>query len=541
MVNVSDYWQKFPDGSPDRWKVDGNEEKWDVVMPNGAALTLRIDAPTVDFTSTFAKDSDSTRLWTNSLRYLLPILEKGDTATVESILKDFAEYLRSEFQDFGGSFSGSLDHQCALQLRTLCDIRSWLSIDGHGSIGTIDVEALSGLVASIYRVVAGYGLLRPNNHGVMLGIAMLHSFELFPDVEWKEGKNSVNNFLVGTLKKVLGTDGVANENTPVYQAFYLRLLEDIMAFKEWAGGGAERDFESLYELALSAYCHMLLPNKAVPPLGDASLSSQSRYSPKHGFWSSEENGLQIASSHDTFFSFVCGFRGVFHKQIDDTSVYLWHNGNALIQDGGLTSYDRNDKVAVSLRGQLGHSGLFFTEYDDVPAEKVVAFGPGKRLIDAKMSVKSVEAWDRFQVAGTTQFRSTQTHRTITWNGNRRFLIRDVVEGSPAAHDAVSRFLLDTKATIEIGSVGEVVVRSGSSWMSIYCGAPGTNVRISRGYGGEGFLPRGFMAPRNYQKAPTSLLEFPIAMDDNFSGKQVLYIAFGKVEEGIEPWIPGAKE
>ncbi|MGV0362914.1 heparinase II/III domain-containing protein [Corynebacterium minutissimum] len=536
MANTAEYWLKFPDGSPASWDVQRNGDSWSVTFPNGGTVTIDITNPRLDFNADFAEDRESSRLWSNSLRYIVKILSAGDVTTPWALVEQLSNFLDEDPCDENGQFSGSLDHQYALMLRTLCELQAWLATN-EGKIDDVPERALllRECVKKIYGHVDSLELLRPNNHGVMLGISILHSLYMFKVTPFDGGNERVSRFLLGTLVDVLGDDGVANENTPVYQAFYLKLLNGITEFQGWAYGTAEPDFAELQSLATEAYRRMLLPNRAVPPLGDASYSPQTAYAPLPGLWSSEKNGLLVSSNQDTFFSFISGYRGVFHKQIDDSSVYLWHNGDALIQDAGLVSYDVNNPVAVAVRGQLGHSGVFFKEFDQVRAEKIIAYGPRTRQINASLEMRRAEGAFDFQAVGTYKFRGILVNRTVTWEGPKRFLLRDSVNANGDAKEPVSRFLLDPSASVEVDDNGVLIVRTPRAWMVLAKQSNEVDVKIIRGVRTKAGLSQGFMAPKNYHSVPTTMLEFPIRLEDNQIGKQLFRVSFGNAEEPVKPW------
>ena len=544
MSNKSEYWEKFPDGSPQRWHVEKRDRHWNIAMPNGAAIDVDIEAPKLHYDADFPQDRDSSRLWANSLRYIVPMLGEGDHETAWTLLAQLNDILAQDLKDTHGRFSGSLDHQFALQLRTLCEMRAWLLKRPQSDDNAEMDSELKKTVALIYGHVQSIGLLRPNNHGIMLGISLLHSFYMFEDVPWtpsgqssESGRNEVEEFLLESLFSVLGTDGVANENTPIYQGFYLKLLSGITDFQTWAYGSAHTEFAEMNSRATTAYRHMLLPNGAVPPLGDASVSMQRQLKALPGLWATVENGLLIRSTPDSFFSFVCGYRGVFHKQLDDSSIFLWHKGDALIQDAGLKSYDGNDPVAVGIRGQLGHSGLFFPRFDSVRAEKVVAYGSGTRLISASMEMRKDGSADSFQAVGRYAFRNVAVERCVTWTGERSFMLRDLVRSDSASGRAVSRFLLDPQAEVRFLESGVVAVHTGHAWMTIAANDGRVNVNLAKGVSGSEGKSRGFLAPKNYSSEPTYLLEFEVPLStepdsDAVVGKHLLRIVYGGADEPL---------
>lgn len=526
----ADYWKKFEDGSPQRWSVNKSGDAWTLGFPNGAVQNVSRSEPKFDWMGQFAVDSDSTRLWFNSLRYLVDIIDEGDVVFAISALESFHAH-QLEYRDRPREvFSGSIDHQCALQLRTCCEVSAWQAQnpDLLGVEENLALDALlGGIVANIRNLVNELDLLQPNNHGIMLGIAALHSSYFFPEpTETTDEQATYVDFLYNSLSSILGSDGLADENTVIYQAFYVRLLSEITRFLDWVSSNSSTKFILLSELASTALSQLLLPNNDVPPIGDGVGAGQSKHKSTPGTWQSRENGIFVHSTNSSYVSFICGFRGVFHKQMDDTSLIVWHNGKYLIQDAGLASYDKKDKIAVSLRTQLGHSGLFFEEFDDVLAEKVVSYGARTRLVQSRMSPFSQSNDGSLTVKGVVDFRRTRVERTLTLIGENTLYIRDVVQGNSEAKSAVSRFLLDPKADVSFNSDGSVIVRNGGSWLRLSSNNGLQNAVVYRGDDRNPDAPRGFLAPRNYSTVPTTLLEFPIKLDSTGRGKHSLRLEFG---------------
>lgn len=529
----ADYWKRFEDGSPQRWKSTREGDAWTFEFPNGAIQIVDRSQPNISWIGSFDKDTDSTRLWTNSLRYVLDTLEAGDIEVTIRILESFNSFLQDYENRPNALFSGSIDHQCALQLRTCCEVSSWLSRQSNAlqsSVSESLSELLGELVARIRRLVDELDLLQPNNHGIMLGIAGLHSSFFFPDGgESARGKLNYVDFLYSSLRKILGEDGLCDENTVLYQAFYVRLLTEISEFLSWAEDKDVGKFDALTSASRTALSRLLLPNGDVPPIGDSSTSSQSKHRAEPGIWQSLENGIFVRSSKDSYVSFVCGYRGVFHKQMDDTSIILWHEGKFLIQDAGLASYDKKDPVAVSLRTQLGHSGLFIKKFDRVPAESVVSYGARTRLVKSVMNPFEETVDGNLRVTGNVNFRQTQVERSLTFVGERSMLIRDVVRTGSRLTPAVSRFVLDPRAEVSMSKDAAVIIRNGQSWVKISHPKGLNQTVIFRGDRSSEEGPRGFMAPRNYTSVPTYMIEIPLDLDGNGEGKIALRLDYGSGE------------
>lgn len=526
----ADYWKRFEDGSPQRWKSTVKGDVWTFEFPNGATQVVDRVQPKISWYGDFDKDTETTRLWTNSLRYVLDVLETGDAELTVGMLESFNNYLRNFENRPKAIFSGSIDHQCALQLRTCCEIASWQSRQTNSIPNSVNAnlsKLLEEIVSRIRFIVDELDLLQPNNHGIMLGIAGLHASFFFPDSgDSGGGKLSFVDFLDTSLHSILGDDGLCDENTVLYQAFYVRLLNEITEFLRWAEDDALGKFDSLTSASRIALSRLLLPNNDVPPIGDSSASSQSKHRAEPGVWQSQENGIFVRSTKDSYVSFICGYRGVFHKQMDDTSIILWHKGRFLIQDAGLASYDKKDPVAVSMRTQLGHSGLFIKEFDHIPAESVVSYGARTRLVKSAMDPFEKTADGKLRVTGNVNFRQTRVERTLTFVGESTLLIRDVVSTGSSLTPAVSRFLLDQRAEVSMTKNAEVLIRNGQSWVKISHSKGLSQVAMYRGDKSSEEGPRGFIAPRNYASVSTYMIEIPIDLDVNGEGKNALRLDYG---------------
>lgn len=536
---VAGYWRLFEDGSPERWKSELKDDgTWHLTFPNGAEALVNRDRPNIDWEGEFDSDHTSTRLWTNSLRYLVDMLDAGDIATVQKLLESFQAFIIRHLENPKALASGSLDHQSSLQLRTLCEVRAWAASrrqEFPEQAMQLDETAYS-IVKSVRTLTEALELLTPNNHGVMLGIALLHANALFPETVTELSDNeTVHQFLGSTFAHVLGDDGVANENTPIYQGFYVRLLDQIVAYERWAFDTPNADIERFSAIAKEAYRHVMIPGGIIPPIGDASVSRQSVFDYAPGVWASPQNGLFVSSSDDTFFSLVCGYRGVFHKQMDDTSMILWKNGEFLIQDGGLASYDKNDPVAMAIRGQRGHSGLFFTDFDDVLAESVVAYSTSTRTVKSEMLADLEPTGALARVTGKVEFRGTAVQRTATVLDHSRYLIRDEIMWSGGATSPVSRFLLDPAAQLSVDASGALVIKGKRSWMAIWTPGGFSNVNISRGHEPHGPDARGFMSPKNYSTQATTVIDLPLQLDAEGKSKRLLYLSAGKLSEEVFVW------
>lgn len=166
---------------------------------------------------------------------------------------------------------------------------------------------------------------------------------------------------------------------------------------------------------------------------------------------------------------------------------------------------------------------------------MIAYGPRTRQVSAGIDLRKSNAPFDFQVLGTYAYRGVRVDRTVTWVDSKHFMLRDSVSSKGDAKTPVSRFLLDPSASVEITGKGVVVIRTPRAWMTLTSSLGNVDVKVVRGVRRKPSLPAGFLAPKNYQSTPTSMLEFPIPLNEDQSGKQLFRVTFGSVEEPVQSW------
>ena len=517
---VTAYEGRFSDEAAPGWAaVRRTDGRWDLALPNKQSLVL--DARRVDdfWNESPAQDPRTTILWRNSLKALLEIhAAEGDWSTALPALKGFARYLRAQGPTYDTLRSGSLDHQMALALRSAATFRSRLNKSTGVTPKLYDevLAALMDVVSEAATVIKEGTEFRADNHGVMLTIACEHAAVIFPEVSSitslaESGRES----LIPSLRVILDDQGVVRENTPLYQKLYVSLMRQLADFQEWADvrSDATLELRRLTALAEEALHLMLLPNGHIPPLGDA-VGGGSGYGPHPGELYSPGSGLYIWKDEETFVSAVCGFRGVIHKQADDTSVTLWHAGEHLIRDAGLLSYDENDEVAVTLRSQRGHSGFFLERFDSSSARDLISFGANTSRVTGSLERvtngdSEIITMRKLHDGGSPLRRTLELYRQE--NG---MLITDTFEGVPTSSDArVSRFLFDPSLALTL--TGDTLeMRSRTSFVTVAVSGDVT-LRFYRGHRsddahsliGNAALARGLVATAPYKVSSTWAVEY----------------------------------
>lgn len=533
-----EYAGNFKDGAPRGWeaKLDVSGE-WRIKFPNNRSITIDVDKSEMFWSGNFTGDSSTTRLWHNSLRYLLDMarLDSG-WASIRYVLESYLTYFTKSMDAPEMLRSGSLDHQIALQLRTICNLKSLIGNNSScPEAEKTNIEILcTRIVAANIELSFKLDLLKPNNHGIMLGTAILHACVMYPEVVDTDGVFSkANTFLTNALRDIIDSDGLSGENTPTYQVFYIGLIGDLFDFFEWLGGYPfeSSHYKRLKQISETAFCRLLLPDNAVPAIGDSPGGAQSTYFSAQGTLFSPSNGLYVHSSDKTHISVISGFRSVIHKQLDDTSIRLWHAGQHLISDAGLSSYDSDDEIAVSLRSQRGHSGVFFTRFDNFLPAKVVSFGNNTSRVESLLDV-SEDADGRQQIESRSSFdKKYWVNRIVTHDHSNQITLNDTarsIENEPV----VVRFLLDPSLTIQI--CGNIIVCQGpKAWMTLETSGQeslqvyhGHHRKSPTGPVTSNMLPKGFIAHELYQIQSTYLLEYTMKNVGNEMQPIITSIKFG---------------
>ncbi|MGP5015386.1 hypothetical protein ACTXJX_16470 [Glutamicibacter ardleyensis] len=457
------YAGEFSDGTPRGWEFIETPQGWEITLPNSAKLnTTHLSLPAA-WGETPSVDANTTVLWRNSLAYLPRILQiSGSTEAItvaERVVRSFLNWFESRAAaDITTLKSGSQDHQSALRLRTLLWILSFLSREERQEEYIRFLALYERLLSVENRLLEELDLYQPNNHGIMLGIAHLHSTTLFPDLHSSSDARTWVERLYATLSEIIDEEGIASENTPIYQVFYVMLLEDIVAFIDWSGkfSGRARMFQLLLRSAQIGVSRQLLPNGAVPPLGDSPGGMQFRFKPVLGHLWSPNNGLAVSSREDEYLSFVAGFRSVIHKQLDDLSIAWWQNGDFILRDAGLLSYDQNNPVAVAMRGPKGHSLPTYSQFDAWTTKNSISYGKNSSRLRGKLLSREVLDHGVKILAELAIDEAPILRRSVHLEFAERITTRDSFT-STRFGDPLVRFLLDPSIKVKLQPDNSVVL------------------------------------------------------------------------------------
>lgn len=458
---LATYAGEFSDGTPRGWEFQETPDGWEITLPNNAKLKTSDLVKSEVWASIPANDANTTILWRNSLAYLPRILNiKSGVAEIElvaSILSSFLAWFESTAASGIDSLkSGSQDHQSALRIRTTLWILSFLTREERAEEFERFLDLYSRLIYVENRLINELDLFQPNNHGIMLGIAHLHTQTLLPDFFVGPNAQDWVVRLYSTLGKIIDEDGIASENTPIYQVFYVMLLEDVVSFIKWADkfSGRAKMFEMLLRAAQIGVRKQLLPNGAVPPLGDSPGGMQHRFKPMLGTLWSPNNGLAVISREDEHFSLVAGFRSVIHKQLDELSIAWWRNGDFIFRDAGLLSYDQNDAIAVAMRGPKGHSLPTYTHFDSWTTKNSISYGKNSSRLRGSLTGREIHDGTTELTAELSFDGNPILQRRIKQTIGQELIVSDTFTASNYGKPIV-RYLMDPSIDVKTGSDGKL--------------------------------------------------------------------------------------
>ena len=184
------YRRRYSNFSPGGWSVSETSTGFAVRLPNGYSFTLDSSSFPIDWHAIFDFNHVSTRLWHRSLVYLCELVTlNGGWSMADAVLQDFLSFLRRVDEEPNVLGMNSLDHAVGLQIRTVCDLKVELFFDRSVDSDLrqrID-SGLDEIVLRLESIARQDGFFLINNHGLMLGLSLIHSSYVFPYLERSAG------------------------------------------------------------------------------------------------------------------------------------------------------------------------------------------------------------------------------------------------------------------------------------------------------------------------------------------------------------------
>lgn len=400
----------------------------------------------------------STMLWYHSLAWLRIIYNTNNNDKfVNDFIDAYHAFINSELSDTIFSTLTSRDHLVAEQIRNL----TYLLV--QDSTRFSNKENTRNILIKLTNWAIIPSNILNNNHGMMLASALLHIplFIEMPEIEKTNFINTLSNRLVEIIESAFDSYGLCNENTPIYQNFYIKFLKNQIS---------ELNFFEKYDVhysiittklseILSTAEHTLtliaLPTGELPPFGDGNnvnaqkivkpLDFAEFYSLDSGFYACKHKKLR-----SRYFSMKCGYASATHKHSDDTSIFYWYDGSPIITDAGFLNYDWRDPENVLVKSQRGHSGAFYYKYDDLYPITLYRDGLSNSRITSAMSVEKQNNLTTLKGSVCID-EKYGVERTIKFSHLNNILILDnfKIKDSPEKLEKCVRFLVPVEHIIEL--------------------------------------------------------------------------------------------
>ncbi|RQR39236.1 heparinase [Burkholderia sp. Bp9142] len=403
---------------------------------------------------TFALNAD--RMWYYSLAYVGRLLatwaQRKDTDA-----RKLAVDLISSFMDFTAIAENRLaigripsaDHSASERLKVLLTCHQVL--EEVGASTALRVR----LLREIYRWaewLADDGNLGVGNHKLMGATSLIYVGALLADGEGSGYLKIAADRILSLAAQSFDKDGLCNENTIGYHNFNLSLyrkLRTILANLEIAGDLSD-GIDALIGKASRALELCVLPDGKIPPIGDSpryDLGLPSR----NGAFCFFDSGFAVVKRDGFYFSLICGGRTEWHKQMDDSSIYLQYNGVDVIVDAGSYSYDQSDPYSRCITSTTGHSAIVPAALDGLPRHEVQSkFGPVSGRIER---FEESDDGVRIACAYTVPGCDAALSRYVFVGQSDEIVVVDTFE-APDTADIVQRFLLGPE--IETASDDECI-------------------------------------------------------------------------------------
>ncbi|WP_321819963.1 MULTISPECIES: heparinase II/III domain-containing protein [unclassified Burkholderia] len=469
---------------------------------------------------TFALNAD--RMWYYSLAYVGRLLATW-AQRKDADARKLAIELISSFMDFTAIAENRLaigripsaDHSASERLKVLLTCHQVL--EEVGASTRLRVR----LLREIHRWaewLADDRNLGVGNHKLMGATSLIYVCALLADGEGRGYLEIATDRILSLAAQSFDKDGLCNENTIGYHNFNLSLyrkLRAILANLQIAGDLRD-GIDALIGTASNALELCVLPDGKIPPIGDSpryDLGLQSR----DGAFCFSESGFAVVKRDGLYFSLVCGGRTEWHKQMDDSSIYLQYNGVDVVVDAGSYSYDQGDPYSRCITSTTGHSAIVPAALDGLPRHEVQSkFGPVSGRIE---QFEESDDGVRIACAYTVPGYDATLNRYVFVGRSDEVVVVDTFD-APDTADVVQRFLLGPE--IDVESDDECIHLSAQKFAGTLIHR-GANADIYRGQGDDKI--RGWTAFEFGKVVPTT------GVDLRSRGGDMAYATIIRLGEG----------
>lgn len=379
-----------------RVQITDEKEFWHLSssLPIEFKIPKKVVETPIDWTFVPENESQGHALWKYSAGYLPTLFESsGDYDLIERILNSLLAFTDSELWTETSEWMTSLDHCLATRVRAITTLSAQFHLDEL----PLPQSARQLLANDMANLVIGRNKYFPsNNHGAMAAVSLIHGAAIHPWVsQHLDSLDLPDPLSIGwqelweVLDSVFDDCGLASENSPEYQRFWIALLEPVVSFvdlfpssADTASVRSDKELRELLDDAETALSVFVDGNSRMLPIGDSHPRTVRDPMKVEGVFYYKDNGFAVVKSPISTFSFNCGSTNYAHKHCDDTSITLEYNGQNMIVDSGFYSHDWNDAKGIFAKSQNAHSGLFLTGLDNLHPGKV--HFPGRERVKATL-------------------------------------------------------------------------------------------------------------------------------------------------------------
>ncbi|MGP4984464.1 hypothetical protein ACTXIT_11500 [Corynebacterium casei] len=366
----STYLKLFDYPAGRNWSIDPLPSGgYSVVFPTQLRITVtREELQTGGFwDKSFDSQGPSNRFWLRSCWYAAEIARKGDSHFAMEVLTSYLNWINSNDVDPKRISIPTFDHCLALNLRTC----AWLLI--VGDLTATQTKQLQTLTSVLLSLASGYDRFLWNNHGIMLAMAMIHASAaadtLPPELH---NLSRLSQFLLTVFNSKVSDKGLVRDNSASYQFMWAKWAWEIAHTFEYVLNEEQLStrFVEIAKTISDTAALFGIDGQNTLPLGDGNRRSGPAYGPRKGIINAPQDGLLVINDgNGHVFSYTAGSPTASHRHVDDHALRIFFNGKELVADAGFNSFNMKDPVSRCVTSQRGHSGLYFPQFDHLPASE----------------------------------------------------------------------------------------------------------------------------------------------------------------------------
>ncbi len=379
---------------------EGNTKTADLMLEGYDGVSDRFE-PVQIGEITWKEDPYQEKYWRfifYSLRPLSNLLYSYRTTSNEEYQQKIVSTLDS-FLENGMSSEYSWDHHTAA-FRTMALINIWWKLRENNALPErLGIKIIEALEKHGAFLVDEKNYDHDDNHGVTEAAALYLLGHNFPDLKnaptWQRvGQERLEN----GLNELVDNDGALVENSPYYHFYVLRFYWNIYHYTQKYNLPMSKDFSQKIEQMIHYGTYILQPDSTIPTIGaslSAKVANKEEYHEmatthpeflyiitegKQGSRPTKKSiqfpiagqtimrsgwGETRALINETYLYFDYGPYRTSHSDLDALSFHLYSNGEPLLIDSGLYTYDRDEK-GLYFEGTKSHNTVLVDNQNQQP-------------------------------------------------------------------------------------------------------------------------------------------------------------------------------